>query len=103
MSVAALPQLVPSTLLPPHVVVLENDNFHTFPYVIEVLIKIFKYSLAEAQKLTTDVHRNGEAVVWAGAKEVAELKAEQVTNFGPDSYAQVPITFPLGVRVEPAR
>ncbi len=103
MSVAALPQLVPPALLPPHVVVLENDNFHTFPYVTEVLIKVFKYSMAEAQKLTMDIHKHGEAIVWTGAKEVAELKAEQVTNFGSDSYAQIPVTFPLGVRVEPAR
>ncbi len=101
MSVAVEPKLKPPALLPPHVVILENDDKHTFLYVAEVLVTIFKYSLEEAKKVTLDIHRKGEAVVWTGQKEIAELKAEQVINFGIDSYGPHPVTFPLGVRVEP--
>jgi ATP-dependent Clp protease adaptor protein ClpS len=102
MSTATLPSLSPPIILPPHVVVLENDDDHTFAYVTEVLVKVFKYSVAEAQKITMDVHKNGEAVVWTGQKEIAELKAEQVTNFGPDRHSNKIVNYPLGVRVEPA-
>lgn len=101
MATAVLPKLSNPKLLPPHVVVLLNDDKHTFPYVIEVLIKVFKYSLEEAKKITLEVHQEGEAIVWTGSKEVAELKAEQVTNFGDDNYGQKPVTFPLGVKVLP--
>jgi len=101
MATATLPKTKPPTLLPPHAVILLNDDKHTFLYVIDVLIKVFKYSLEEAKKITLEIHEEGEAVVWTGSKEVAELKAEQVVNFGHDNYAPQPVTFPLGVRVVP--
>jgi hypothetical protein len=40
-------------------------------------------------------------VVWAGALEVAELKADQLKACGPDKYAAEPVPFPLGVELEP--
>jgi len=100
-SAATMPELKSPAMLPPHVVVIENDDLHSFQYVTEVLVKVFKYSVPEAQKITMEIHKKGEAVVWTGSKEVAELKAEQVYNFGIDTYAKTPVTFPLGVRVEP--
>jgi ATP-dependent Clp protease adapter protein ClpS len=46
------------------------------------------------------VHQAGQALVWSGALEVAELKRDQIRGFGPDVYAMKPVTFPLGVRIE---
>ena len=43
----------------------------------------------------------GRAIVWSGTKEVAELKRDQIREYGPDVYASVKVTFPLGVVIEP--
>jgi ATP-dependent Clp protease adaptor protein ClpS len=85
---------------PPYAVIVENDDLHTFAYVIEVLQKVLGLSLQDAHLLTATVHLTGEAVVWSGALEVAELKRDQIRGFGPDHYAPKPVTFPLGVRLE---
>jgi ATP-dependent Clp protease adaptor protein ClpS len=86
---------------PPYAVIVENDDDHTFDYVIEVLQKVFGYDLQKALLLTSQVHDAGQALVWSGALELAELKRDQIRGFGPDIYAMKPVTFPLGVRVEP--
>ncbi len=86
---------------PPYAVIVENDDFHTFDYVIEVLQKVFGYDLQKAFLLTSLVHNAGQALVWSGALELAELKRDQIKGFGPDRYGSKPVTFPLGARVEP--
>jgi ATP-dependent Clp protease adaptor protein ClpS len=86
---------------PPYAVIVENDDLHTFEYVIEVLQKVFGYDLQKAILLTSQVHNAGQALVWSGALELAELKRDQIKGFGPDRYGAKPVTFPLGVRVEP--
>jgi ATP-dependent Clp protease adaptor protein ClpS len=85
---------------PPYAVIVENDDFHTFNYVIEVLQRVFGYDLQMAVMLTVEVDATGQAIVWSGALEVAELKRDQIRGFGPDLYAMKPVTFPLGARVE---
>ncbi|MGH7202339.1 MAG: ATP-dependent Clp protease adaptor ClpS, partial [Planctomycetaceae bacterium] len=86
---------------PPYAVVVHNDDFHTFPYVIECLQKVCGYDLAKAEVLTVKIHYSGQAHVWSGALEVAELKRDQIRGFGPDFYAPEPVKFPLGVTIEP--
>jgi len=86
---------------PPHAVIVLNDNDHTFLYVIDVLRRICRCNIADAQKLTWKIHHHGKAVVWTGSKEVAELKRDQIRGYGPDFYAMQPVKFPLGVRIEP--
>jgi ATP-dependent Clp protease adaptor protein ClpS len=85
---------------PPYAVIVENDDLHTFDYVIEVLQKVFGYDLQKAFLLTSQVDHAGQALVWSGALELAELKRDQIRGFGPDTYAMKPVTFPLGVRIE---
>jgi ATP-dependent Clp protease adaptor protein ClpS len=88
---------------PPYAVIIINDDFHTFDYVIEVLRKVFGYDEQKCKLLTETVHTQGEAVVWTGTLEVAELKRDQIRSAGPDFYAFKTVKFPLGVRVEPMR
>lgn len=87
--------------LPPYAVILENDDHHTFAYVMEMLQRVFGKSLEDAFELTKRVHETGQASVWTGQKEVAELKRDQVRGYGPDLYAKTPVKFALGVRIEP--
>jgi ATP-dependent Clp protease adaptor protein ClpS len=97
------PQLVPvkPKPQPPYAVVLLDDDDHTFEYVIEVLQRVFGYELEQAFTLTKQVHEEGQAVVWSGSLEVAELKREQVQGFGPDFYASKTVRYALGVRIMP--
>ena len=88
--------------LPPYQVILLNDDDHTYAYVIDLLMRVFGYEAPKAFGLTQQVDEQGEAVVWSGHKELAELKADQVKGFGPDFYAQHKVDYPLGCRVEPA-
>lgn len=86
----------------PHfAVIIENDDYHTFAYVIEAVEMVCGLSTERAYQLVLEAHTKGRAAVWTGALEVAELKRDQLRGFGPDLYASRPVTFPLGVTVEP--
>lgn len=86
---------------PQYAVILHNDDVHTFQYVIDLLMKLFAYSLEKAFQLTSQVHTQGKSIVWTGTLELAELKRDQVRGFGPDLYAMQKVEFPLGVTIEP--
>jgi ATP-dependent Clp protease adaptor protein ClpS len=86
---------------PPYAVVLFNDDDHSFPYVVETLMKVFGYPLEKSYALTLQVHNEGKGIVWSGSREVAELKRDQIRSAGPDFYASQKVDFPLGVTIEP--
>ncbi|MBI1903780.1 MAG: ATP-dependent Clp protease adaptor ClpS [Planctomycetia bacterium] len=86
---------------PPYAVIVLNDDRHTFAYVIETFMKVFGYSAQKSFLLAEQIHTQGRANVWSGAREVAELKREQIISAGTDYYAEKPVKFPLGVLVEP--
>ncbi len=87
--------------LPPYNVVILNDEEHTFPYVIELLVKLFRHSLPKAEELTLRIHTAGRAIVYTTHKELAELKRDQVIAFGADPRLQTS-KGPLRCYVEPA-
>ena len=87
--------------IPPYNVILENDDYHSFEFVIEVLQKALGYSAERAFQLTHLAHNTGRAVVWTGPKEGAELKAEQIQSFHEDR-ADGTKFGPLGCYIEPA-
>jgi ATP-dependent Clp protease adaptor protein ClpS len=87
--------------VPPYNVILENDDYHSFSFVIDVLRKALGYSEARAFQLMELAHTTGRSVVWTGTKEVAELKADQIGTFHetlPDGTK----LGPLGCTIEPA-
>jgi ATP-dependent Clp protease adaptor protein ClpS len=88
-------------LLPPFHVILENDDHHTFPFVISVLRKVFGFQEERAIELAFQAHSRGRTIVWTGSKEVAELKLEQMLTFSEirDDGRKLG---PLGVFIEPA-
>ncbi len=87
--------------LPPYNVVILNDEEHSFPYVIEMLVKLFRHSLAKAEELTVRIDTTGRAVVYTTHKELAELKRNQVLAYGPDPLMAIS-KGPLRCYVEPA-
>ena len=59
-------------------VILHNDNYSTFEFVIEVLIEVFNKTNDEAVDLTLKVDREGYAIVGIYPKEIALTKIELV-------------------------
>ncbi len=103
-SPTALPELDTDTdsrveRQPPYAVILHNDDWNGADYVVMVLRKVFGYAVEKCVELMTEAHETGKSVVWVGALEVAELKADQIHSCGGDprsSKAQ-----PLQATVEP--
>ena len=88
-------------LLPPYHVILENDDYHSMQFVMDVIQKALGYAEEKAFQLMMLAHSSGQAVVWTGSKEVAELKMEQMQSFHETSQAGKKLG-PLAVRIEPA-
>jgi len=88
-------------LLPPYAVIIENDDVHSFPYVIDALRRVFGYGWFKAFRLTMRAHVQGRAAVWTGPLEVAEFKRDRIRGAGPDFHARKPVHAPLGCAIEP--
>src|SRR5262245_26152265 len=105
MSELATPTVAPDTdtklrLLPPYHVIIENDDHHSQMFVVLVLRKVFGYDEPKAIELMLTAHETGEAVVWTGPKEVAELKFDQLRTFH-EKRDEADLG-PLTCRIEPA-
>ncbi len=65
-------------------VVLHDDDDHTYDYVIEMLRAIFGYDVDKAYAMTREVDLSGRVIVATVHKELAELRVEQILEYGPD-------------------
>jgi len=88
--------------IPPFHVILENDDYHTMEFVVNVLLKVLGCSVQRAAQLTLQAHHTGRSIVWTGTKEVAELKVEQIRSFHEIRRADGVKLGPLGCAIEPA-
>ena len=66
-------------------VILHNDDYSTFDFVIEVLMQIFNKTKDEAVSLTFKVDQEGYAVVGIYPKEIAETKVSLVKEMAKDA------------------
>jgi len=69
---------------PPYQVVLLDDDDHTYEYVIEMLGKLFGYSVPRALGMAKEVDTTGRVIVETTTLERAELKRDQIHAYGPD-------------------
>lgn len=65
-------------------VILLNDEDHTYDYVVEMLVKIFKISDATAFGHAVEVDTKGTVIVLTCELSKAELKRDQIHGYGPD-------------------
>jgi len=77
-------------------VVLINDNFTPMDFVVEVLIKIYCKSEADAMKLMMKVHNEGQAIAGTYVEDIALTKSELTNKIAKDN------GFPLKTKVQPA-
>jgi ATP-dependent Clp protease adaptor protein ClpS len=88
---------MPQTLSPPQTfttereehapmyrVVLLDDDDHTYDYVIEMLQKIFVFTLEEAYRHAEEVDSTGRTVLITCEKPQAEFARDQVISYGAD-------------------
>jgi ATP-dependent Clp protease adaptor protein ClpS len=87
--------------LPPYNVILENDDYHSQDFVVDVLRKVLGCSEERAYLLMHQAHTTGRSIIWTGPKEVAELKVEQVRGFH-EIRSDGSKFGPLGCVIEPA-
>ena len=75
-------QVVPK-LYPNYKVVVLNDDFNTFQHVANCLMKYIPSMTSDrAWTLTEQVHFEGQAIVWVGPQEQAELYHQQLRREG---------------------
>ena len=87
--------------IPPYNVIIENDEHHTFEWVVQVLKKALGYSVERAHQLTNLAHRTGRAIVCTTHKERAELKRDQILAYGCD-FRIASCTSSMRALIEPA-
>ncbi|BAZ31879.1 ATP-dependent Clp protease adaptor protein ClpS [Cylindrospermum sp. NIES-4074] len=70
-------------LYPNYKVIVLNDDFNTFQHVAECLLKYIPgMSSDRAWDLTNQIHHEGQAIVWVGPQEQAELYHQQLRRDG---------------------
>lgn len=65
-------------------VVLLDDDDHTYDYVIEMLQKIFVFSLDQAYRHAEEVDTRGRTVLITCELPEAEFARDQIHAYGPD-------------------
>jgi ATP-dependent Clp protease adaptor protein ClpS len=64
-------------------VIVLNDNHNTFDGVASALASIVPgVSLAQGKAIADKIHNTGQAIVWSGARELAEHYWEQLKAAG---------------------
>lgn len=71
-------------LEPPYHVILHNDDTHTYAYVIDMMKDIFGYDELKGYRIACEVDDSGRVIVVTCHKELAELRVEQIHEYGPD-------------------
>ncbi len=76
-------------------VILLNDDFTPREFVVEVLVKVFRKSSAEAYKIMIRAHRGGHSTVSVYTYDIAVTKANQARKMAKEA------DYPLQFAVEP--
>jgi ATP-dependent Clp protease adaptor protein ClpS len=71
-------------MVPLYRVVLLDDNDHTYDYVIEMLQKLFIFTLEEAFLHAQEVDSRGRTVLLTCELPQAEFARDQIHAYGPD-------------------
>ena len=64
-------------------VIVRNDDHNTFDHVAHTLARTIPgVSVASGYAIADTIHNTGQAIVWSGVKETAELYWEQLQDAG---------------------
>ncbi len=105
MTIPALPKQKPeekTRRIPPYNVILLDDDYHTFEYVITMLQQLFGYPREKGYQMALEVHTTGRCIVLTTTLEHAELKRDQIHAFGPDPLSSKECVGSMTAIIEPA-
>ena len=77
-----------SALEPPYHLILLDDQYHTYNYVVRMLGDIFGYSVEKAFAIACVVDSQGQAILMTGSKDEVSLKQDQVHAYGADPWME---------------
>lgn len=77
-------------------VVMINDDFTTFEFVMKMLRTVFFKSIGEADRLTLKVHQEGRSVIGTYSYDIAVSKVNKAMGMARQE------GFPFRLEVEPA-
>jgi ATP-dependent Clp protease adaptor protein ClpS len=64
-------------------VIVLNDDHNTFDHVARTLARVIPgVTIEQGYGIADRIHNSGQAIVWTGPKEVAELYWEQLNGAG---------------------
>ena len=64
-------------------VIVQNDDHNTFDHVAKTLARVIPgVNLDAGYRFADSIHRSGQAIVWIGQREPAELYWEQLESAG---------------------
>jgi len=69
------------TGLPAQIIVF-NDDYNTFEWVIECFMQVLKHASEQAEQLALIIHNKGKATVKSGSKEVLIPLCEALVDRG---------------------
>ena len=66
---------------PNYKIIVLNDDENTFQHVVETLVKYIPGMVSDhAWELAHQIHNEGQAIVWVGPLELAELYHQQLSR-----------------------
>jgi ATP-dependent Clp protease adaptor protein ClpS len=68
--------------VPQHEIILFDDDFHTFDYVIDSLIDVCDHTLIQAEQCTMLVHYKGKCGVKTGEYDELKPKCSKLLELG---------------------
>ena len=71
-------------LMPRYHVVLLDDVEHTYEYVVEMLMALFRHARERAWNMAREVDQRGRSKVFTTNREQAEHKRSQIHSYGAD-------------------
>ncbi len=74
--------------IPRYHVVLWNDEYHSFEYVVQMLQELFGYSPQRGYQIAQDIDTHGSAVCLTTTLEHAEFKRDQIQAYGNDDLVE---------------
>ncbi len=64
-------------------VIVLNDDHNTFDHVARTLAKVIpSVTVEQGYRIADQIHNTGQAIVWMGEREPAELYWEQLSSAG---------------------
>jgi len=75
-------------------VLLHNDDYTSMDFVVDILIRIFHKTQAQAEQIMLQIHEKNRAVCGVYSFEIAQTKAEQVKQLAKEN------EFPLLATIE---